>query len=92
MSVALIYLVSMPGRDLDGEPTEVVADDESSALERAERRAAAWHCTLTLVGRREGSRFVPVLSYDQLPWWAQEMVDNQAEARARSAHRARRSA
>lgn len=83
-----IYVITKPGSDLDGQDWTVEGDTFDAVVERKASLEKSFGWTLTLVGTKEGSVFRPSLPYEQLPWWAQQWVDERApKVTVRSAKR-----
>lgn len=73
-----IYLITKPGSDLDGQDWTVEGDTFDAVVERKAALERSFGWVLTFVGTKEGIVFRPALPYEQLPWWAQQWVDEQA--------------
>lgn len=76
-----VFVMSKPGNDLDGEEASFVAESREHADAQAAERGRVLRATLTLVGLKRGGVFAPVVPFADLPWWAQEWIE-QARERA----------
>lgn len=72
-----LFRIDRPGSDLHGEEARFTSHSLAAAQLDADRHARAINAKLVLVGQIVNGVFTACVAYDDLPHWAQAMVDTQ---------------